>query len=98
MKRIPPFRLIPEPLTEEAAQLPPFRWAGGEVGGRFRLGGEPDGIEEQHRPRCPECSEEMTFYAQLDSLNDEFVIADCGLIYVFVCFDCIEVETLVVSP
>ena len=28
----------------------------------------------------------MTYYAQLDSINDEFCIADCGMIYVFVCF------------
>ncbi len=39
----------------------------------------------------------MTFYAQLDSLGDEFVIADCGLIHVFVCFDCVEVAALVGS-
>jgi hypothetical protein len=30
----------------------------------------------------------MTFYGQLDSINDEFVLADVGLVFVFVCFDC----------
>jgi hypothetical protein len=29
----------------------------------------------------------MTFYAQLDSIGDEFMIADCGLLYVFLCYD-----------
>jgi hypothetical protein len=29
----------------------------------------------------------MTFYAQLDSVGDDFVVADCGRVYVFVCFD-----------
>jgi hypothetical protein len=36
----------------------------------------------------------MTFYAQLDSLNDEIVLGDLGMIYVFVCFDCLEVKAL----
>jgi hypothetical protein len=30
----------------------------------------------------------MTFYGQLDSISDEFILADCGLVYIFVCFDC----------
>jgi len=29
----------------------------------------------------------MTFYAQLDGVGDSFDLADCGLIYVFVCFN-----------
>jgi len=29
----------------------------------------------------------MTFYGQLDSIDDDVVIADCGLVYVFVCFN-----------
>ncbi len=34
----------------------------------------------------------MTFYGQLDSLNDDYIIADCGLIATFICFDCNEVK------
>jgi hypothetical protein len=30
----------------------------------------------------------MAFHAQLDSINDEFCLADVGLLYVFVCFRC----------
>jgi len=29
----------------------------------------------------------MTFYAQLDSINDDISIADAGMVYVFICFD-----------
>ncbi|CAN7721300.1 hypothetical protein LJR290_006098 [Variovorax sp. LjRoot290] len=39
----------------------------------------------------------MTFYAQLDSINDEVVLADCGMIYVFVCFDCFETKSILQS-
>jgi hypothetical protein len=34
-------------------------------------------------------------YGQFDSINDEFCIADVGLIYVFYCFDCVEAEAVV---
>ena len=39
----------------------------------------------------------MTFYAQLDSINDEYNLADVGLIYVFVCFDCFETRSVLQS-
>ena len=39
----------------------------------------------------------MTFYGQLDSINDDFCLADCGLIYVFVCLDCNTVHSLIQS-
>jgi hypothetical protein len=39
MRDIPPFKLEPQPLSEEAAALPPFKWAGGDIGRRHRLGG-----------------------------------------------------------
>jgi len=89
MREIPPFKLLPEPLNNEAANLPPFKWAENDIGHRHRLGGRPDFIQSINVPKCS-CGEEMTFYAQLDSINDEFVLADCGMIYVFVCFDCFE--------
>jgi hypothetical protein len=93
MKKIPPFRLVPTPLTDEARQLAGFKWAADEVGTRHQLGGEPfRAIKEERWPRCPDCKETMTFYGQLDSLNDEFCIADVGLIYVFICLDCNEVK------
>ena len=41
----------------------------------------------------------MTFYAQLDAVGhaSEYDIADAGLIYVFLCFNCFEATALVHS-
>lgn len=39
----------------------------------------------------------MTFYGQLDSLNDDIVIADCGIVYVFVCFNDYSAAAIVQS-
>ena len=82
-----------EPVTDDAAALlerPPIVWQ--EVGERFRLGGQPD-LHNSEWPSCPGCGERMSFYAQLDGLPkpSEFDLADAGLIYVYVCFDCFEV-------
>jgi hypothetical protein len=96
MREIPPFRLVPEPLTEEAAGLPGFKWAGGDIGKRHQLGGQPDFIQTVSVPKCS-CGKDMTFYAQIDSINDEIVLADCGMIYVFVCFDCFETKSVLQS-
>lgn len=96
MRSIPAFRLAAEPLTSEAAELPGFRWATPEVGRRHRIGGEPP-VAELECPRCPSCGETMSFYGQLDSLNDEIVLADAGVVAVFVCFDCGQADALIVS-
>jgi hypothetical protein len=90
MEKIPPFRLVPEPLNEEARHLPKFQSAPKEIGTRHKLGGEPDFLQNAEWPSCPSCDEKMTFYGQLDSISDEICIADCGMIYVFLCFDCFE--------
>ena len=96
MRDIPPFKLIPEPLNKEAEGLAPFKWADDNIGHRHRLGGQPDFIQSPVVPKCS-CEKEMTFYAQLDSINDEFVLADCGMIYVFVCFECFETRSVLQS-
>lgn len=97
MKKIPPFKLIAEPLSDEARSLPKFKWAGPDVGDRHQLGGEPLFIQNTKFPLCTCCNKEMSFYAQLDSINDEFCIADCGMIYVFLCFDCYTAQALIHS-
>ena len=94
MTTIPPFKLVPTPMNGEAAQLPSFKWAGGDVGKRHQLGGDPTFLQECQYPSCS-CGKEMTFYGQLDSINDEFNLADGGMIYVFVCFDCFETKSIV---
>ncbi|GGY19955.1 hypothetical protein GJV26_04905 [Massilia dura] len=96
MRVIPPFKLIPEPLDREAKDLPPYKWAGDNIGKRHRLGGSPDFIQAADIPTCS-CKKVMTFYAQLDSINDEFDLADCGMIFVFVCFDCFETKAVLQS-
>jgi hypothetical protein len=96
MNMIPPFKLVPEPLNAEAASLPRFRLAPDGVGTRHKLGGDPDWVGEPDTPRCS-CGRDMTFYGQLDSLNDKFVLADCGMIFTFVCFDCFEVQSFLQS-
>jgi hypothetical protein len=98
MKGIPAFKLVPEPLTDEARQLPGFKWAGEDVGKRHQLGGPPARpISDADWPRCPDCGERMSFYGQLDSINDDICIADAGLISVFICFECNEVKAEIAS-
>jgi hypothetical protein len=92
-QRIPAFRLTPEPLDADASNMEPFRWAKDPVGKRHQLGGEPTSHQGEGWPKCASCSEDMSFYGQLDSLNDEFCLADCGLIQVFVCFGCFETRS-----
>jgi hypothetical protein len=80
-----PLRLTPE--SAEATAAVGFKWAGGDIGRRSKIGGAPDWIQPPEVPRCG-CGQEMTFYAQIDSVGDDLILADCGMIYVFVCFDC----------
>ena len=101
--KIPSFKLVPQPLSDEAADLPKFKWAGKdsagrEVGTRHKLGGDPDFLQaSSETPPCPDCGMPMAFYAQLDSINDQFCLADCGIIYVFVCFDCFKTTSFIDS-
>lgn len=95
IKKIPPFTLLPEPMDEEARNLPKFKWASDEIGTRHQLGGTPKFIQQETWPQCPSCAESMSFYGQLDSINDDFQIADCGMVYVFICFDCNEAIALI---
>jgi hypothetical protein len=94
---IPPFRLVREPVSPEAEALPGFEWASEEVGQRHQLGGEPQWLQGDATPVCRECGEPMTFYGQLDSVNDDIVLADVGLVYVFVCFNDFQAQAIVQS-
>ncbi len=70
-----------------------------EIGTRHRLGGEPGFIQTEEHPIYPQCHQPMTFDAQLDAVgqNSEYDLADAGLIYVFLCFDCFEATAFVQS-
>jgi len=92
MKTIPPSKLVPVPLSEDARCLPGFGWAGEEAGTRHLLGGEPPKrFPRQCWPRCSDCGEKMSFYGQFDSINQEYCVADVSVICVWLCFGCNEV-------
>ena len=97
MKTIPPFTLVPKPLNKDAENLSKFKYAEDHVGTRHQLGGNPEFLQKADWPLCRDCGKRMTFYGQLDSINDEFVLADCGMIYIFVCLDCNTVESFMQS-
>ncbi|MGJ4939124.1 hypothetical protein ACQR1W_01005 [Bradyrhizobium sp. HKCCYLS1011] len=77
--------------------MQPFKWAPKEIGTRHRLGGTPDFIQDNEWPTCPMGHGRMSFYGQLDSINDDICIADCGMVYVFLCFDCFSSVAIVQS-
>lgn len=90
--KIPPIPLVAAPETQEAREAVGFAYADPEVGKRHRIGGEPQWIRSDETPSCG-CGKKMRFYAQLDSVGDRFCLADCALIYVFVCWDCFETKS-----
>jgi hypothetical protein len=76
-------------------------------GRRTKLGGVPDWIQhEGPNPQCPLCHEEMTFIAQIDSIehdwpsnphrvdslspDQKWMFCDVGMIFVFYCFSCLQ--------
>jgi len=94
--KLPPIPLIPSPETPEGKSAMGFRWAGDDMGKRHRLGGDPDWIQGDDTPSCS-CGKKMSFYGQLDSVGDKYNLADCGLIYVFVCWGCFETKSILQS-
>jgi hypothetical protein len=94
---IPEIPLVPTPSTPEGEAAIGFRWAGARVGTRHKLGGSPDWQQAPDVPTCLECTHPMSFYGQLDSIGDSFTLADCGLIYIFVCFDCFTTRSILQS-
>jgi hypothetical protein len=96
-KKLPEFRLTATPVDEAGRKLAGFKWADPEVGQRHKIGGTPDFQQRARVPRCPSCGEEMTFYAQLDSIGDDLCLADCGMIFVFVCFGCFQTSAFLQS-
>ncbi len=94
---IPMIPLVPQPIDEEGREAMGFKYADEEVGKRHQLGGSPTWIQGEDTPDCPHCGDSMSFYGQLDSIGDRHVIADCGMVYVFICFDCNHGEAKVQS-
>src|SRR5690348_9214625 len=93
-RHLPEIPLVPSPQSTEAQAAVGFKWAGEEVGRRHKLGGEPTWLQGPDVPTCSDCRQAMTFYGQLDSIGDGIALADVGIIYVFVCFDCYQTKSL----
>ncbi len=92
MTRFPEIRIELKPTNEEAARVIGFK-LNDEAGLDSKFGGEPDWIQEDEWPECG-CGEQMSFYAQLDSVGDDMCLADCGIVYVFVCLECLETKSV----
>ncbi|MCP4347226.1 MAG: DUF1963 domain-containing protein [Desulfobacterales bacterium] len=100
-KKIPEIKIQLKPESAEARNMLGFKWAGEDADGqpiglRHKFGGDPYWLQGDETPKC-ECGVEMTLYAQLDSLGDDVCIADCGMIYVFICLDCLDVKSVLQS-
>lgn len=94
---LPEYKLELLPLTDDAKRRRGFPMSDPEIGNRSKVGGRPAFIQSEEYPLCTVCGKQMTFYAQLDAIGDGFDIADCGLIYVFICFDCYETKSVIQS-
>jgi uncharacterized protein YwqG len=80
------------------------------LGCRSKLGGEPDWDQDEEIPTCPSCGKEMTFVAQIDSIEhdedhnphridclspeQQYMFGDVGMIYVFFCKYCLETASV----
>jgi len=96
MKKIPEIPLILKPENDEAKSAVGFKWAAENIGKRSKLGGNPDWLQGEDSPMC-DCGNRMTFYAQIDSIGDDICIADCGMVYIFICFDCFASKSIIQS-
>ncbi len=96
--RLPEYRVELMPVNAESENSRKFsKYCWEELGKRFKIGGVPNFIQSKEIPLCPHCNKEMSFYAQLDAIGENYDIGDSGLIYVFYCFDCNEVYSFVQS-
>ena len=99
--KIPPFKLASavEPGSRRPAEVQM---------GRRGLGGSRDRHASQvgrgtrllagpRDPALPGLQTADDLYGQLDSINDDFCLADCGIIQVFVCFDCYKTTSFIHS-
>ena len=90
--KIPKIKLVAVPETEDAKNAVGYKW-NDTAGTRHFLGGEPDSKNSSEYPKCDDCNKKMTFYAQIDSIGDDYDLADCMVIHNFVCFDCFTVKS-----
>ncbi len=89
---IPKVKLLTHPETEDAKSIVGYKW-NDLAGTRHYLGGKPEGVRLEEYPNCDDCGIVMTFYAQIDSIGENYDLADCMVIHNFVCFDCFTVKS-----
>jgi hypothetical protein len=95
LKELPEIKLFRPTATEQAFEHAGNDIFGRPVGHRNKLGGQPDWLQAGYEaPACSQCRKAMTFYGQLDSIDEHANIADCGMIYVFLCFDCFQADAI----
>ena len=93
--KIPEIKLVTVPETDEAKKAVGFKY-NPEAGSESKIGGEPDFIQRDYEwPIC--CGDKMVFYGQIDSVGDNFSLGDCGIVHVFVCFDCFNSYSFIQS-
>ncbi len=93
---IPKIKLITVAETEEARSAVGYKW--NDISGtRHHLGGKPENKSVNEYPKCDDCQNTMTFYAQIDSIGDKYDLADCMVIQNYVCFECFTVKAELVQ-
>tara|TARA_R100000750_G_C2308851_1_gene81697 strand:+ start:391 stop:684 length:294 start_codon:yes stop_codon:yes gene_type:complete len=95
--KVPEYKVEIIPTSDEAEREMGFEWADESIGTRSKIGGTPDFMQEGDFPICTTCGEAMDFFSQIDSIGDNIVFADVGMLYTFVCFDCFEAISFVQS-
>lgn len=106
MKRLPEFGVTLTRVRKGQRAYPVDKYKMGELGLRTKLGGKPEWEQGDDLPCCDRCKKEMTFVAQIDSVEHQskanphsvkaisprqkWMFGDVGMIYVFFCFDCLE--------
>ncbi|RYE90905.1 MAG: hypothetical protein EOO37_01785 [Cytophagaceae bacterium] len=91
MTLIPEIKLIPLPETEEAKAAIGYKW-NSIAGTRHKLGGAAVGNRVEI-PAYIECKQPMICYATIDSIGEDYDLADCCVINVFVCLNCLTTQS-----
>jgi uncharacterized protein YwqG len=99
------YRILFERVPDGEQSIDPNK-----LGQRSKLGGTPNWDQSNETPTCSSCDKEMTFIAQLDSIEHQsksnphsmnalskdkhYMFGDVGMLYVFFCFECLETQTV----
>lgn len=96
MEKIPEIKLVMTAESEEAKKIIGFKLAREGIGNRSKIGGDPDWIQKPEKIMCA-CGKEMLFFCQIDSIGEEFSLADAGMLYSFICQYCWVAKSIIQS-